>query len=48
MDVQGSGVKVTFTDRVASFGDRWWPVLLVAFGAFAFLGVLPHHYTYHY
>ena len=46
METHGSGVKSTVADKLSVFADRWWPVALVAFGAFAFLAVLPHKYGY--
>ncbi|MGI4827978.1 MAG: hypothetical protein ACRYFU_07290 [Janthinobacterium lividum] len=47
MEIHGRSVEATFTDRLATFADHWWPIAVVAFGAFGFLFALPHKYPYY-
>lgn len=46
MEVHGRGEKLTLTDKMGTFADRWWQVAVILFGAFGFLAALPHKYWY--
>lgn len=47
VELHGTVVNRSFTDKLSDFADRWWLVAVILFGAIAFLAVLPHKYIYH-